>query len=106
MHDEKLKNKIVELVKAGKTVEEIKNELNLKSALTVRNLYLQGLVDAGEIPPLKKNQRKKRQLDVRTIGKSGTSLSRKLLVDMLGFKEGDTFKAKRENDAIVLEKIG
>lgn len=105
MQDAQLNKRIVEMVKSGKTVEEIKDELNLKSILTVKNLYIEGLVEAGEIPPLKKNERKKRQIDVRKIGKSGTTLSKKLLVDKLGFKEGDTFQAKREGDNIVLEKL-
>lgn len=93
------------MVKEGKRVEEIKDELNLKSVLTVRNLYFQGLMDTGEIPPLKKSERKKRQIDIRTIGKTGTTLSRKLLIDMLGFKEGDRFKVRREGNNIVLEKL-
>jgi hypothetical protein len=66
---------------------------------------MEGLVEAGEIPPLRKSERKKRQIDVRTIGKSGTTMSRKLLVDMLGFSEGDRFKVKREGNNIVLEKV-
>lgn len=105
MQDEQLKKRIVQMVKDGKRVEEIKDELNLKSVLTVRNLYFQGLMDTGEIPPLKKSERKKRQIDVRTIGKNGTSLSRKLLIDMLGFEEGDRFKARREGNNIILEKL-
>ena len=105
MQDAQLNKRIVEMVKSGKTVEEIKDELNLKSILTVKNLYIEGLVEAGEIPPLRKNERKRRQIDVRKIGKSGTTLSKKLLVDKLGFKEGDTFQAKREGDNIVLEKL-
>lgn len=104
MQEDQLKTKIVEKVKQGKTVEEIKDELDLKSIVTVKNLYLEGLMDSGEIPPLKKTERKRRQIEVKTVGKTGISLSRKLLIDMLGFKEGDRFKVKREGDNIVLEK--
>lgn len=105
MAEEQLKKAVVDKVKQGKTVEEIKDELNLKSVVRVKNLYMEGLMEEGEIPQLKKKERKTRQIDVRTIGKSGTSLSRKLLVDVLGFEEGDRFKAKREGNNIVLEKL-
>jgi hypothetical protein len=105
MADEALKKKIVERVKQGKTVEEIKNEFDLKSVVTVKNMYMEGLVDSGEIPPLKKSETRPRKIDVRTIGKTGATLPHKLLVDMLGFKQGDRFKVKRENDNIVLEKV-
>ncbi len=41
----------------------------------------------------------------RTIGQSGSiTLNRALLIEMLGFKVGDSFEIYRENDMVVLKK--
>ena len=104
MQEERLKENIVSMAKEGKTIEEIRGTLGLKSIVQVRNLYLEALMEQGAIPPLKSGKRR-REIDVRTIGKRGSiSLSRKVLIDMLGFKERDSFRIKREGDSIVLEK--
>lgn len=43
----------------------------------------------------------------RVIGTSGTiTLTRSLLMDELGFKEGDRFSVFRQGDRIILEKVG
>jgi hypothetical protein len=94
------------MVREGKTVEDIKTELRIKTTLKIKNLYLEGLIEAGIIPELKEKERIKKPIDIRKIEKHGTLLiNRKLVIGMLGFKEGDQFKVRREKNSIILEKL-
>ncbi len=100
--------KIIEMVKKGMTAKEIKEELGIKSGASLRRMYYDSLVEAGKIKDIltekevKKAAPKKRAV---TIGKRGTILlSKPLLVDQLGFKEGDKFGVAKRSDRIILKK--
>ncbi len=101
--------KIIEMVNKGMTAKEIKEELGIKSRASLRRMYYDSLVEAGKIEDIltekgvKKPAPKKRAL---TIGKRGTILlSKALLVDQLGFKEGDKFRVAKRRDRIILKKV-
>ena len=102
--------KIIEMVEKGMTVKEISKELGIKTRARgpVRRMYYKALVDAGRIKDiltereLKKAAPRKRAL---TIGKRGTILlSKPLLIDQLGFKNGDKFTVAKRRDSIILRK--
>ncbi len=100
--------KIIEMVNKGMTAKEIKEELGIKSRASLRRMYYDSLVEAGKIKDIltekevKKAAPKKRAV---TIGKRGTILlSKPLLVDQFGFKEGDKFSVAKRSDRIILKK--
>lgn len=104
-----MKEKIIEMVERGMTAKEVKKALGIKSMATLRRMYYDALVKAGRIKDMvtgskvKKGPRKRRAL---TIGKRGTILlSKPLLIDQLGFKEGDKFSVAKARDSIILRKM-
>jgi hypothetical protein len=103
-----MKEKLIEMIKKGIPDKEIMKELDIQTRASLRRMYYEALVEAGKIKDiltereLKKAVRGRRAL---TIGKRGTILlSKALLVDQFGFKEGDTFRVAKRRDSIILRK--
>ncbi|MBI3090650.1 MAG: hypothetical protein HYY96_08275 [Candidatus Tectomicrobia bacterium] len=97
--------KVVELVDAGKTVQEIQKELKIQTKNQVDALYLRGLVDKGKARPLIDLGR--RGSSSRKVGKNGTVLlGRPLMVDYFGFSPGDqiSFTVSDKGKRVVMEK--
>jgi hypothetical protein len=99
---------IVEMVKAGFTDKQIMKELGIQTKASLKKMYFDALVEAGKIKAIiTKSEKKRRQRKpkVLTIGKRGTlALSRLLLIDKFGFKEGDKFKVSKRRDSITLRR--
>lgn len=100
--------KLIEMVKKEIPDKEIMKELGIQTKASLKRMYYDALVEAGKIKDIlserkiKKAVAKKRTL---TIGKRGTILlSKPLLVDELGFKEGDKFTVGKRKDNIILRK--
>ena len=103
-----MKEKLIEMVKKGIPDKVIMNELGLQTKASLKKMYYDALVEAGKIKDImterkmKKAAPKKRPL---TIGKRGTILlSKPLLVDQLGFKQGDKFTVAKRRDSLILKK--
>ena len=101
--------KLVEMVKKNLPDKEIMEKLGVQSKATLKKMYYDALVEAGKIKDIltekeaKKGRDKGRKL---SIGKRGTiTLSKALLVDKLGFKEGDKFTVSKRKDSIILRKV-
>ena len=104
-----MKEKLIKMVEKGMTAREIEKELGVKSRARVKSMYYDALVRAGRVKDIatgstvKRGPGKRRAL---TIGKRGTILlSKLLLVDQLGFKEGDKFSVARKRGSIILKKM-
>ena len=100
--------KLIEMVKKGIPDKEIMKELGIQTKASLKKMYYDALVEVGKIKnimterKLKKATPRKRAL---TIGKRGTVLlSKPLLVDQLGFKEGDKFTLSTRRDSIIPRK--
>jgi hypothetical protein len=100
--------KLVEMVKKNVPDKEMMEKLGIQSKATLKKMYYDALVEAGKIKDIltekeaKKETKKGRK---PSIGKRGTmTLSKALLVDELGFKEGDTFTVSTRKDSIILRK--
>jgi len=101
--------KLVEMVKKNLPDKEIMEKLGVQSKATLKKMYYDALVEAGKIKDIltekeaKKGRDKGRKL---SIGKRGAIiLSKALLVDKLGFKEGDNFTVSKRKDSIILRKV-
>jgi len=102
--------KLVEMVKKKVPDKEMMEKLGVQSKATLKKMYYDALVEAGKIKDIltekevKKRTAKGRKLN---IGKRGTmTLGKALLVDTLGFKEGDTFTVSKRKESIILRKEG
>lgn len=103
-----MKEKLVEMVRKGIPDKEIMKELGIQTKASLKKMYYDALVEGGKIKDilterqLKKVAPKRRAL---TIGKRGTILlSKPLLVDQLGFKQGDKFSVTKRKDSIILRQ--
>jgi len=100
--------KLIEMVGKGIPDKEIMNELGIKTKASLRSMYYNALVEAGKIKDIMTERKVKKAAPRQralTVGKRGTILlSKKLLVDQLGFKEGDKFSISKRRDSIILRK--
>ena len=100
-------------IQKGKSLEEVQRIFGIKMKSQVQDLYVKGLRQLGEIPkfqlPKTKQKPSTRQVDTgyrRSIGHSGSiTLTRSLLLEKLGFQEGDTFQILRHGDDLILRKV-
>ena len=103
-----MKEEIIEMVEKGMTAKEIRKKLGIKTKAPLKGMYYRALVKTGKIKDISTERKVKKAAPKRrtlTIGKRGTILlSRTLLVDQLGFKKGDKFKAAKRGDSITLKK--
>jgi len=101
-------SKFIDMVHKGMTAAEIRKALGIKSKAPLRRMYYDALVKAGKIRDIATARQVRRRRPRRrtlTIGKRGTILlSKPLLVNQLGFKEGDRFSVTKRRDRIILEK--
>ena len=102
--------KLVEMVREGIPDKEIMRELGIQTKASLKKMYYDALVEAGKIKDIMTERELKRAAPKRralTIGKRGTILlSRPLLVNQLGFKEGDKFTVAKRRDSLILRKTG
>ena len=104
-----MKEKLIEMVKKGIPDKEIMEKLGIQTKASLKRMYYDALVEAGKIKDIvterkaKKARARRRPL---TIGKRGTIiLSNKLLIDQLGFNNGDKFSVAKRKDSIIVKKI-
>ena len=99
---------IVEMVKGGFTDKQIMKELGIQTKTSLKKMYFDALVEAGKIKTIiaaTEKRKKQRKPKVLTIGKRGTiALSRLMLIDQFGFKEGDKFRVSKRKDSITLKR--
>ena len=100
-------------VQKGKSLEEIQRIFGIKMKSQVQDLYVRGLKQLGEIPQFKmpkaKDSASAKIIDAgyrRSIGQSGSiTLTRSLLLEKLGFQEGDVFQILRQGSDLILRKV-
>jgi hypothetical protein len=100
-------------IQKGKSLEEVQRIFGIKTKSQVQDLYIRGLRQLGEIPqfemPKTKNRSEAKVVDMgyrRSIGQSGSiTLTRSLLLEKLGFQEGDVFQILRHDDDLILRKV-
>jgi hypothetical protein len=96
--------KLIDMVKKGMPDKEIMEKFGVQTKASLKKMYYDALVEAGKIKDI---VTKKEAGTIRTlkISKKGTLLlSKKLLIDKLGFKEGDKFTVSKRKESMVLKK--
>jgi len=101
----------------GSSFDQIQQKYGIKMRSQLLALYTKGLAllnpaPAKEPAPAPAPQAAPTAAEAvkskarRVIGTSGTiTLTRALLIEELGFKEGDRFAVSRQGDRIILEKV-
>jgi hypothetical protein len=100
-------------VQKGKSMEEIQRIFGIKMKSQVQDLYVRGLRQLGEIPQFEMPKAKEKAVAQitdpgyrRSIGQSGSiTLTRSLLLEKLGFQQGDVFQVLRQGDDLILRKV-
>lgn len=96
--------RLIEMVRKRVPDKEIMEKLGIQTKASLRRMYYDALVEAGKIRDIvaERDVEMKRTLKV---SKKGTLLlSKKLLIEKLGFKEGDRFIVSKRKDGIILRK--
>ena len=100
--------RLIEMVRKGIPDREIMKELGIQTKASLKKMYYDALVEGGKIKDILTERRLKKAAPKRralSIGKRGTILlSKPLLVDQLGFKQGDRFSVAKRKDSIILRK--
>ena len=101
--------KLIDMVRKGVPDKEIMKELGIQTKASLKKMYYDALIEAGKIKDIMTERKMKKAVAPKrrslTIGKRGTILlSKPLLVDQLGFKEGDKFTVSKRRDNIILRK--
>ncbi len=100
--------KLVEMVKRNVPDKEMMEKLGVQSKATLKKMYYDALVEAGKIKDILTEKEAKKRTDkgrMLRIGKRGTiTLSKAMLADTLGFREGDRFTVSKRKDSIILRK--
>jgi len=86
--------------------KEIMEKLGIQTKASLKKMYYDALVEAGKVKDIatKREAETKRTLKISTRGT--LSLSKKLVVDDFGFKEGDKFMVSKRKDSIILRREG
>ena len=101
--------KLIDMVRKGVPDKEIMKELGIQTKASLKKMYYDALIEAGKIKDIMTERKMKKAAAPKrrslTIGKKGTILlSKPILVDQLGFKEGDKFTVSKRRDNIILRK--
>jgi hypothetical protein len=97
--------KLIEMVKKRIPDKEIMDKLGIQTKASLKKMYYDALVETGKIKDIISKQEDTGTKKTLKIGKRGTlSLSKKLIVEEFGFKEGDSFTVSQRKDGIILKK--
>jgi len=100
--------RLIEMVRKGILDSQIMGELGIQTKASLRRMYYDALVEAGKIKDILTEREVKKAAPRRrplAVGKRGSILlSKALLIDQLGFKEGDKFRVAKRGDSVILRK--
>jgi hypothetical protein len=100
--------KLIDMVRKRLPDKEIMKELGIQTRTSLKKMYYEALVEAGKIRDIVTEREVKKARATRrsvSVTKRGTiTLNNRLLIDNLGFKEGDTFTVSKRKDSIILRR--
>jgi len=97
--------KLIEMVKKRIPDKEIMEKLGIQTKASLQKMYYDALVETGKIKDIISKQDDAGTKKTLKIGKRGTlSLSKKVVIEEFGFKEGDRFTVSKRKDSINLRK--
>lgn len=98
---------LIKAVEAGKTQAEIMSEFGYKSSAQVKTAYMNALIEAGKITPItggRGSNPAKAKTKAVGVGKRGSIIIPKEIVDRLEIGAGDKFTIRKTRAGIALKR--
>jgi hypothetical protein len=98
--------KLVEMVKEGSTQAEIMKKMGFKTSTQLKTAYMSALIAEGKVPAIKGGRGAGKADKTRYVGvgKRGSIILSKDLVDSLGIGGKDKFTVRKTRAGIALKK--
>ncbi len=97
--------KLIQMVRKGLPDKEIMEKLGIQTRTSLKKMYYDALVEAGKIKDILTEPEVKMKRTLKVTKTGNMLLSRRLLIDKFGFKEGDKFMVSKRKDRIILRKV-
>ena len=99
--------KLLKLIESGKHQAEIMKEFAFKTAAQFKNHYLGALMKAGKAPEIVTSRASKKSAPAKEafVSKRGSVVVSKVLIEEMGFAEGDKFAVRKTKAGISLKKL-
>jgi hypothetical protein len=99
--------KLIKMVKDETPQPEIMKTFGFKTSVQLKNAYMNALIDEGTVPAIKKGRgaAKKDVSNEVNVGKRGSIIVPKGLVEELGFVENDRFLVRKTKAGISLKRL-
>lgn len=96
--------RLIEMVRKRVPDKEIMEKLGIQTKASLKRMYYDALVEAGKIRDIVAERDVGMKRTLKVTNKGTLLLSKKLLIEKLGFKEGDRFTVSKRKDGITLRK--
>jgi hypothetical protein len=99
--------KLIKMIKDETPQPEIIKEFGFKTSTQLKNAYMNALIEEGTVPAIKSGRgaaQKTISNDVK-VGKRGSIIIPKGLVEELGYVENDSFLVRKTKTGISLKRI-
>jgi hypothetical protein len=99
--------KLIKAVENGKPQAEIVKQFKFYTIAQFKNHYLNALMEAGKAPEIKTGRAYTKSAPAKEafVGKRGSVVISKGLIEEMGFAEGDKFAVGKTQAGISLKKI-
>jgi hypothetical protein len=100
--------KLIKMVKEGTPRPEIMEAFGFKTSTQLNNAYMNAMIDEGIVPEIKSGKRvavKKQVNNEAKVGKAGSIIIPKGLVEEMGFVQNDKFLVKKTKAGISLKRL-
>ena len=96
--------RLIEMVRKRVPDKEIMEKLGIQTKASLKRMYYDALVEAGKIRDIVAERDVGMKRTLKVTNRGTLLLSKKLLIEKLGFKEGDRFIVSKRKDGITLRK--
>ena len=99
--------KLIEMVKAETSSAEIMKKMGFKTSTQLKAAYMCALIAEGKVPAIKGGRGAGKAKKVKTVcvGKRGSIVISKDLVESFGLGAGDKFTIRKSKAGIELKKV-
>ena len=99
---------LIKMVEAGETSGDIMKKMGFKTSMQLKTAYMNALIDMGKVTAIKGGRRgggKAQKAKTVNVGKRGSIVISKDLVDGLGISGGEKFTVRKTKAGIALKRI-
>jgi ABC-type lipoprotein release transport system permease subunit len=99
--------KLIKMVADETPSAEIMKKMGFKTSTQLKNAYMSALIAEGKVPAIKGGRGAGKSAKVKTVGvgKRGSIVISKDLVERLGIGAGDKFTIRKSKTGIALKKV-